>query len=83
MLATIIVSVLKVLSPGRWSTPTSRMLSRPVPVHCGTGRVVAVEPGVPVSVGPVPLAVSVGPRLKDGSVSPLVRSLRPWRATRS
>ncbi len=44
MLVTIIVSVLKVLSPGRWSVPRRRMLSRSLPFH-GTVATAAGEAG--------------------------------------
>ena len=63
---TMSVSVLNVLSPGRWSAPMSRMLSRSLPSHggidtsgtalptgvlSGTGESVASDWSLPSSLG--------------------------------
>ena len=76
---TMSVSVLKVLSPGRWSAPMSRMLRRSLPSHggmatsgtalptgvvSGTGESVASEPSPP-SLG-VAAAVAVADPVRPG-----------------
>jgi hypothetical protein len=83
MLATIIVSVLKVVSGGRWSVPTMSTLSRPVPfqgIALGTDEgddvAEAVGPddvgkGVPAAAAAA--AVPVG--VPDGLEGPTVPSV--------
>ena len=79
--ATISVSVLKKVSPCRWSTPTSRMFSRPLPSQAGSGAssvpwalLTGVSRGasdcVGVSVGPGPwLPVIESPGSGESAVS--------------
>ena len=76
---TIIVSVLNVESPARWSTPRSRMLSRSVPFQVGTGEVDgrAVPTGGRESVG-VGESVLIGASLGFGVLPTLVSQSGSW-----
>ena len=78
MLATIIVSVLNVVSGGRWSVPTMSTFSRPVPFQ-GSALGTAEGPTASEAVGPddagedVPAAApdeSVGVGTPDGPERP-------------
>ena len=80
---TMSVSVLKVLSPGRWSAPMSRMLRRSLPSHggidtsgtalptgvlSGSGESVASDRSLPSSLG-VAVATPAWPGVGEASRS--------------